>query len=67
MFGGELGVVYSYDITTKMLVDVWTVGAPITALDARSLEIGINIVIAATEKGTLYLRQDWDSNNLLTY
>ena len=40
MIGGENGVVCSYDLSTHDLIDVWSVGAKITALACLSLEEG---------------------------
>ena len=43
------------------MVDVWSVGAAITALAATSLDDGGKFLIAAgTDTGRIVLQQDWE-------
>jgi hypothetical protein len=48
MVAGDDGIVLSFDMATHELVDVWQVGAKITALSSLSLEEGGFIVAAGT-------------------
>jgi WD40 repeat protein len=61
MIGGDMGVVCSYDLETHDLIDVWNVGARVTALACLSLEEGGSFIVAAgTNEGNLIIRQDWE-------
>lgn len=53
---GDNGIVCSYDLATHELIDVWSVGARITALSCLSLEDGGFIVAAGTNDGNLIIR-----------
>jgi WD40 repeat protein len=56
MIGGESGIVCSYDLSTHDLIDVWSVGARVTALACFSLEEGGFITAAGTNDGNLIIR-----------
>lgn len=56
VIGGDDGLVTTYDIATHELIDVWTVGAKITALATLSLEEGGFIIAAGTAVGNLIIR-----------
>ena len=60
MIGGESWCVYSYDVNSKELIDVWVVGLSITAIAWISLEDGGFIVAVGTEEGKIAIRQDWE-------
>jgi WD40 repeat protein len=60
MIGGDSGIACSYDLSTHDLIDVWSVGARITALACLSLEEGGFITAAGTSEGNLIIRQDWE-------
>jgi len=60
MIGGDAGIVCSYDLSTHDLIDVWSVGAKITALACLPLEDGGFIMAAGTNEGNLIIRQDWE-------
>ena len=60
MIGGESCWVYSYDVNSKELIDVWVVGLSITAIAWISLEDGGFIVAVGTEEGKIAIRQDWE-------
>lgn len=60
MLGGDTGVVLTFDMATKELIDVWQVGAKITSLSSLSLEEGGFVVAAGTNEGNLIIRQDWE-------
>ena len=60
IIGGESGIVCSYDLSTHDLLDVWSVGARLTALACLSLEEGGFVVAAGTSEGNLVIRQDWE-------
>lgn len=61
MVGGDMGVVCSYDLATHDLIDVWNVGARVSALACLSLEEGGSFIVAAgTNEGNLIIRQDWE-------
>ena len=60
MLAGDTGVVLTFDMATKELIDVWQVGARITALSSLSLEEGGFVVAAGTNEGNLIIRQDWE-------
>jgi WD40 repeat protein len=60
MIGGDSNVVYSYDVNTRELIDVWCVGSRITSIASISLEDGGFIVAAGTEEGKIAIRQDWE-------
>jgi predicted sugar kinase len=50
----------SFDMATHELIDVWQVGAKVTALSSLSLEEGGFVVAAGTVDGNLIIRQDWE-------
>lgn len=56
IIGGESGIVCSYDLSTHDLLDVWSVGARLTALACLSLEEGGFVVAAGTSEGNLVIR-----------
>lgn len=60
MVAGDDGIVMSFDMATHELIDIWQVGAKISALSALSLEEGGFIVAAGTREGHLIIRQDWE-------
>lgn len=60
VIGGDDGLVTTYDIATHELIDVWAVGAKITAIATLSLEEGGFIIAAGTAVGNLIIRQDWE-------
>jgi len=60
MIAGDDGLVTSFDIATHEMIDVWSVGAKVTALASLSLEEGGFIVAAGTSEGNLIIRQDWE-------
>ena len=60
MVAGDDGMVLSFDMATHELIDVWQVGAKVTALSSLSLEEGGFIVAAGTSDGNLIIRQDWE-------
>lgn len=60
MIAGENGVVLTFDMATKELIDVWQVGAKVNALASLSLEEGGFVVAAGTVDGNLIIRQDWE-------
>ena len=60
MIGGESSCVYSYDINSKELIDVWLVGLNITSIDWISLEDGGFIAAVGTDEGKIAIRQDWE-------
>mmetsp|Transcript_34024 Transcript_34024/g.33184 ORF Transcript_34024/g.33184 Transcript_34024/m.33184 type:complete len:273 (-) Transcript_34024:1695-2513(-) len=62
MVGGDSGIICSYDISTHELIDVWNVGARVTALGCISLEEGGFIVAAGTNDGTLVIMQEWEKS-----
>lgn len=53
-------MITSYDIETHELIDVWAVGAKITAIATFGLEEGGHIIAAGTFNGNLIIRQDWE-------
>ena len=56
-----MGIVCSYDLATHDMIDVWNVGARVTALACLSLEEGGSFIVAAgTNEGNLIIRQDWE-------
>jgi len=57
---GDDGIVMSFDMATHELIDVWQVGAKVTALSSLSLEEGGFVVAAGTVDGNLIIRQDWE-------
>ena len=60
MIAGDYGVVLTFDMATKELIDVWQVGSKVTALASLSLEEGGFVVAAGTIEGNLIIRQDWE-------
>jgi len=56
MVAGDDGMVLSFDMVTHELIDVWQVGAKVTALSSLSLEEGGFIVAAGTSDGNLIIR-----------
>ena len=60
MVAGDAGVVYTYDMSTHDLIDVWVVGAKITAVSCLPLEEGGFKVAVGTANGFLAVRQDWE-------
>lgn len=60
MIAGDTGVVLTFDMATKELIDVWQVGTKVTALSSLSLEEGGFVVAAGTIEGNLIIRQDWE-------
>lgn len=46
-------MVYTYDINTHEMIDVWAIGATITALTSISLEDGGFIVAVGTNDGNI--------------
>jgi WD40 repeat protein len=52
--------VYSYDVNSKELIDVWVVGLTITAIACISLEDGGFIAAVGTDEGKIAIRQDWE-------
>ena len=60
VIGGDDGLVQAFDIATHELIDVWPVGAKITALATFGLEEGGHINACATNTGNLIIRQDWE-------
>jgi len=56
-----MGIVCTYDLSSHELIDVWNVGARISALACISLEEGGSfIACAGTNEGNLIIRQDWE-------
>ncbi len=52
-----MGIVCSYDLSTHDMIDVWNVGARISALACLSLEDGGSFIVAAgTNEGNLIIR-----------
>jgi hypothetical protein len=52
-----MGIVCSYDLQSHDLIDVWNVGARVTALACLSLEEGGSFIVAAgTNDGNLIIR-----------
>ena len=60
MIGGDSNCVYSYDVNSKELIDVWVVGLTITAITCISLEDGGFIAAIGTDEGKIAIRQDWE-------
>ena len=60
MIAGDTGVVLTFDMATKELIDAWHVGAKVTAIASLSLEEGGFVVAAGTVEGNLIIRQDWE-------
>lgn len=60
VIAGDNGLVVSFDIQTHELIDVWALGAKITALATFGLEDGGSIIAAGTAVGNLILRRDWE-------
>lgn len=57
MIGGDMGIVCTYDIESHDLIDVWNVGARVTAMACLSLEEGGSFIVAAgTNEGNLIIR-----------
>ena len=56
MIAGDSGVVLTFDMATKELIDVWQVGTKVTALSSLSLEEGGFVVAAGTIEGNLIIR-----------
>lgn len=59
MIGGDDGIVTSYDIATHQLIDVWPVGAKITALACLATDDGF-LTALGTSGGNIVIRQDWE-------
>jgi hypothetical protein len=55
MIGGEDGIVTSYDIATHTLIDVWPIGAKITALACLPTDEGF-LTAAGTSAGNIVIR-----------
>jgi len=51
LVGGDAKMVFTYDINTHEMIDVWAIGATITALTCLSLEDGGFIVAVGTNDG----------------
>jgi predicted sugar kinase len=51
--GGDQKMAYSFDINTHELIDVWAIGAIITAVACVSLEDGGFIVACGTSEGKI--------------
>jgi len=49
-------MVFTYDINTHEMIDVWSIGATITALTCLSLEDGGFIVAVGTNDGKVAIR-----------
>lgn len=60
MIAGDNGVVLTFDMATKELIDAWQVGAKVTAIASLSLDEGGFVVAAGTIEGNLIIRQDWE-------
>ena len=56
MIAGDSGIVLTFDMATKELIDVWQVGYRLTALASLSLEEGGFVVAAGTVDGNLIIR-----------
>ena len=56
MMGGDNGVVCSFDIQTHELIDIWSVGQPITSIACLTLDEGGFVVAAGTEEGKIIIR-----------
>ena len=56
MIAGDNGVVLTFDMATKELIDAWHVGTKVTALTSLTLEEGGFVVAAGTIDGNLIIR-----------
>ena len=63
IIGGDDGLLLTFDIATHTLVDLWAVGAKITAIASLSLEEGFMTAVG-TVNGHMLIRQDYDVKNL---
>jgi WD40 repeat protein len=51
MVGGDNKMVYTYDINTHEMIDVWSIGSTITSITCLSLEDGGFIIAVGTNDG----------------
>jgi len=56
LIAGDDGIVTSYDMQTHEVVDVWSVGSPVTAMATLSLEEGGFVVAVCTSTGNMVIR-----------
>ena len=63
MSAGDAGLVCTFDIATHTMIDLWAVGAKITAIATLTLEEGF-LTAVGTVNGHVIIRQDYDSKNL---
>lgn len=55
-------MVYGFSYETHEIVDVWTIGDEITAIDSINFEDGGTVFALGTNKGKIYLRIDWEES-----
>jgi WD40 repeat protein len=67
MIAGDSGIVSSYDVSTHELIDVWNINANIRSLATLSLENGGFVVAVGTDRGKIFVRQDWEDSDHRCY
>ena len=55
-------MVYGFSYETHEIVDVWTIGDQITAMDCINFEDGGTVFALGTIGGKIYLRIDWEES-----
>jgi len=60
IIAGDNGLVQTYSLESKELIDSWNVGSMVTAIAAVQDEDGGFTMAAGTAEGKMLLRLDWD-------
>jgi len=58
--GGSKTVIYAFSLQSHEIIDIWTVGENITSMDCLSQQEGSTLLAFGSEKGNIFLRQDWE-------
>ena len=57
---GESGIVYAFSLNDHDLIDLWSVGNSISAIDCLFLQDGGTVFAIGCEDGKIYFRIDWE-------
>lgn len=57
---GENSKVYALAFDNHELIDIWSVGQNITAMDSHTFENGSTHFAVGCHNGKLFMRQDWE-------
>ena len=53
-------MIYAFSLQSHEIIDIWTVGENITSMDCLSQQEGSTLLAFGSEKGNIFLRQDWE-------